>query len=150
MRYFHYIDCTSQATPFSVLITLYGVLLARLLERGVDGALSILEELNNLIDGCGFPVETGVFSGAAPDAYVVITPLSDTFGAFADNRPQAETQEARLSLYDKGNYTAKKNTIVRALLGADFIITDRRFIEREDDTGYFHYSVDAAKIYEME
>ena len=110
--------------------------------------MSLLEKLNNLIAGCGLPVETGVFSETAPDAYVVITPLSDTFGAFADNRPQADTQEARLSVYDKGNYTAKKNSIARALLGADFTITDRRFIEREDDTGYFHYAIDVAKTYE--
>ena len=112
--------------------------------------MSLLEELNTIIDGCGIPVETGVFSGSAPDAYVVITPLSDSFGAFADNRPQAEVSEARLSLYDKGNYTAKKNAIVRVLLGADFTITDRRFIEREDDTGYFHYVVDIEKCYELE
>jgi len=112
--------------------------------------MSLLEELNTIIDGCGLPVETGVFSEKAPDAYVVITPLTDMFGSFADNRPQAEVQEARLSLYSKGNYINHKNTIVRALLGADFTITDRRFIGREDDTGYFHYSVDAEKCYEME
>ena len=112
--------------------------------------MSLLEELNSLIGACDLPVETGVFSGEAPDAYVVITPLSDTFGAFADNRPQADVQEARLSLYSKGNYIKHKNTIVRALLGADFTITDRCYIEREDDTGYHHYAVDAAKTYEME
>ena len=104
--------------------------------------MSLLEELNNLIDGCGLPVETGVFSGTAPDAYVVITPMAELFGAFADNRPQAEVQEARLSLYMKGNYTAKKNQIVRALLGADFTITDRRYIGHEDDTEYHHYAID--------
>ena len=112
--------------------------------------MSLLEELNALIDGCGLPVETGVFSEAAPDAYVVITPMADTFGPFADNLPQAETQEARLSLYMKGNYIAQKNSIVRALLGADFTVTDRRYIEREDDTGYHHYAIDVAKIYELE
>ena len=112
--------------------------------------MSFLEELNRILEGGGLPVETGVFTGAAPDAYIVITPLSDGFGAFADNRPQAEVPEARLSLYDKGNYTAKKNAIVLALLGADFTITDSRFIEREDDTGYFHYAIDVAKTYELE
>ena len=112
--------------------------------------MTFLEELNMVIDGCGLPVETGVFSGTAPDAYVVITPLTDIFDCFADNRPQNDVQEARLSLYSKGNYIKHKNSIVRALLGADFTITDRRFIEREDDTGYFHYSVDAEKCYELE
>ena len=112
--------------------------------------MSLLAELNSLITGCGLPVETGVFSDAAPDEYVVVTPLSDSFGAFADNLPQADIQEARLSLFVKGSYTKQKNAIVRALLGADFSITDRRFIEREDDTGYFHYAIDVAKTYEME
>ena len=32
------------------------------------------------------PVETGVFSDAAPDTYLVLTPLSDTFDLHADNR----------------------------------------------------------------
>jgi hypothetical protein len=112
--------------------------------------MSILEELSSVVASCGLPVETGVFSGAAPDAYVVITPLADTFGCFADNRPQTEVQEARLSLFVKGSYTKQKNTIVRALLDADFTITDRRFVEREDDTGYFHYAIDVAKTYGME
>ena len=112
--------------------------------------MSLLEELNSLITGCGLPVETGVFSGAAPDAYMVITPLSDSFGLIADNRPQAEVQEARLSLYAKGNYTKHKNAAVRALLDADFTITDRRYIEYETDTSYHHYAIDVAKTYELE
>ena len=29
-------------------------------------------------------------------------------------------------------------------------ITDRRYVSREDDTGYFHYAIDVAKSYEME
>ncbi len=112
--------------------------------------MSMLEELNNLVTGCGLPVETGVFSDVAPDVYVVITPMSDTFDAFADNLPQADVQEARLSLFVKGSYTKQKNAIVRALLGAGFTVTDRRYVEREDDTGFFHYSVDVSKIFEME
>ena len=54
------------------------------------------------------PVETGVFSGTAPDEYVVITPLADTFGAHSDNRPGFEVQEARISLFTKGNYQQRK------------------------------------------
>ena len=110
--------------------------------------MSFLEEINHIITVCGLPVETGVFSGAAPDAYVVITPLSDTFGLHADNLPQSETQEARLSLFVKGNYIKQKNALVRALLGADFTITDRRYIEYETDTQFHHYSVDLAKNYD--
>ena len=68
----------------------------------------------------------------------------------ADNYPLNEVQEARLSLFDKGGYTEIKNQIVRALLNADFTITDRRYIDHEDDTGYHHYAIDVAKNYDLE
>ena len=111
--------------------------------------MSLLTELNTVLSPL-VPVETGVFSDAAPDRYIVITPMVDTFELYADNLPHNEVQEARLSLFDKGSYTTIKNTIVRALLAADFIITDRRYIGHEDDTGYFHYAIDVAKNYSFE
>ena len=112
--------------------------------------MSLLSELDTLLSDCGIPVETGVFSDKAPDAYLVITPLTETFEIHADNAPGCETQEARLSLYSKGSYTKAKNAIVRTLLGADFYITDRRYIGFETDTGYHHYAIDVAKIYDLE
>ncbi|MCL2509187.1 MAG: hypothetical protein FWF05_08435 [Oscillospiraceae bacterium] len=112
--------------------------------------MSILAELDTLVTGLGLPVETGVFSGSAPAEYVVVTPLSDAFALHCDNRPEFDVQEARLSLYSKGNYLAAKGWLVKALIQAGFTITDRRYIGREDDTGYFHYSVDAQKSYRWE
>lgn len=44
----------------------------------------------------------------------------------------------------------RKDQIVRALLAVGIGITDRRYVSREDDTGYFHYAIDVAKSYEME
>ena len=41
--------------------------------------MSLLSELNTLLSDCGIPIETGIFSDKAPDAYLVITPLSDSF-----------------------------------------------------------------------
>ena len=112
--------------------------------------MSVLVELNGLIAGLGISVETGVFSGIAPDEYVVITPLADTFELFADNLPEFETQEARLSIYAKGNYLALKNKIIGALLAGDFTITNRQYIGHEDDTKYHHYAIDAEKIYPIQ
>jgi hypothetical protein len=63
--------------------------------------LSILSELNTLLSSIPLPVETGVFSDAAPDEYVVITPLADTFEVYANNHPGLEVQEARISLFTK-------------------------------------------------
>lgn len=112
--------------------------------------MSLLSELNTILSGCGIPVETGIFSDKAPDAYLVITPLSDSFELHADNQPGMDVQEARLSLYSKDNYTKMKSRLVRTLLSADFYITDRRYIGFETDTGYHHYAIDVAKSYTWE
>ena len=111
--------------------------------------MSFLSELTALVSPL-IPVETGVFSETTPDRYAVITPMVDTFELYTDDKPRHEIQEARLSLFDKGNYTAMKNQIVRNLIDADFTITDRRYIGHEDDTGYHHYAIDVAKNYELE
>jgi len=112
--------------------------------------MSILSELNTLLETVNIPVETGVFSGVPPDEYVVLTPLADTFTVFGDNKPLADIHEVRVSLFSKNNYLQRKNQLVRMLLQADFVITDRRYIGHEDDTGYHHYAIDVAKYYELE
>ncbi len=112
--------------------------------------MSILSELNAVLTAVDIPIETGVFSGVPPDEYLVITPMNDTFEGYADNHPQQEIQEARLSLFVKGSYTARKNQIVKALLMVDFTITDRRYIGHEDDTGFHHYTIDVLKEYNLE
>lgn len=111
--------------------------------------MSILAELTALITGLGLRVETGVFKGKAPEEYVVITPIIDTFEVWADNQPYFEVQEARLSLFSKTNYQAQKNKVVKALLQQDFTITERRYIGHEDDTEYHHFSIDTAKAYDL-
>ena len=112
--------------------------------------MSLLSELTDVANGCGLPVETGVFSGEPPKEYLVITPMADSFALHADNLPEFETQEARLSLFSKGNYTQRKEQLSKELLTADFVITDRRYIGHEDDTGYHHYAIDVAKLYGLE
>lgn len=112
--------------------------------------MSLLSELTRIAEGMGLPVETGVFSGEPPEEYVVLTPLADTYGLHADDFPEVETQEVRLSLFSKGSYTKRKMQLSAALLAADVIITDRRYIGHEDDTGYHHYAIDTAKTYETE
>ena len=72
--------------------------------------MSLLSELKTVADTCAIPVETGVFSGVPPDLYLVITLMADTFELHADNSPGYDTQEARLSLFVKGSYTATKDT----------------------------------------
>lgn len=111
--------------------------------------MNILIDLNTQLNSFA-PIETGVFSGVAPDEYIVITPLSDSFELYGDNKPSFEIHEARLSIYSKGNYTELIKRIVRALIAADFTVTARQYITHEDDTGYHHYAVDVSKIYGLE
>ena len=108
--------------------------------------MSLLSEIKAAVNGCGLPVETGVFSDEPPVEYVVVTPLADTYELHADNLPEYETQEARLSLFTKGNYLKRKEQLSKALLAADFVITDRRYIGHEDATGYPHHAIDVAKL----
>lgn len=111
--------------------------------------MSILADIQTALADLNIPIETGVFTDTAPERYIVVVPLSDSFDLHADNSPTVDVQEARLSLYAQGNYMKDKNTIVRTLLTADFTITDRRYIGYETETGYHHYAVDVAKYYEL-
>lgn len=111
--------------------------------------MNIIAELTIIFDGLEFPVETGYFGDEAPDEYVVITPLGDSFHLYGDNKPEYETQEVRLSIFSKSNYMEMKSKIVSALLDGEFTVTDRRYIGHEDDTGYHHYSIDTEKLYSI-
>jgi hypothetical protein len=68
--------------------------------------MSILEDLQLVLETLNIPIETGVFSESAPSNYIVIVPMSDTFDLHSDNMPRIDVQEARISLYTKGSYTA--------------------------------------------
>ena len=109
--------------------------------------MSMLEELNTIVESAGLPVETGIFSAAAPDEYVVIIPISEHFELFSDDSPGMNIEEARLSFFSKGNCGAKKRQLVRLLLSAEFLVTERRYVGLEVDTGYHHFAIDVAKEY---
>lgn len=108
----------------------------------------ILEELNSLIDALGIPVETGSFNTPAPDRYIVIVPLIDTFDVYADNQPNMTVEEVRLCVFSKSNYEKLCTDITKELLHNDFTITDRRYIGYDPDTGYHNYAIDVEKEYE--
>lgn len=112
--------------------------------------MSALSELNIIFNSLEISVETGVFKDIAPEEYVVLTPLTDIYEDHADNSPQYETQEIRISLFSKKNYQRRKNQICKALINSDFTITERLYVEHEDDTDYHHYAIDVAKLYDLE
>ena len=112
--------------------------------------MSLLSDLNEVLMPLGIPIETGIFSGAPPDEYLVFIPLTDIFEVHADNRPSFDVQEVRISLFSRGNYQMRKRQITVALLNADITVTERRYIGFEEDTKYHHYAIDVMKEYEME
>jgi hypothetical protein len=112
--------------------------------------MSLLSDLSEVLESLNIPIETGVFSGVPPDEYLVFIPLIDLFEVHADNHPGFDVQEVRISLFSKGNYQQRKSQITKALLNADFTVTERRYIGYEDDTGYHHYAIDVAKNYGLE
>lgn len=112
--------------------------------------MSLLQDLQTALAPLNIPFESGVFSEKAPDKYIVAVPLIDTFDLHADNEPEVDVQEVRLSIYTKGSYTQAKNAVVQALLAAGITITARQYIGFEAESGYHHYNVDAANYYEME
>ena len=108
---------------------------------------NILYELTPIFEELEIPIETGIMSGRPLDTYAVLTPMSERFGVFADNRPQIETQEVRISLFTRKNYIRIKNQLVKCLIQADFTILERRYIDYENDTKYHHYAIDVEKEY---
>lgn len=109
--------------------------------------MSLLSELTEIAKRLKIPASTAVYSGKPPDEYLVFTPLYDSFELHADNSPGIDVQEARISLFSKGNYNQIKSKIIRALISADITITARKYVGHEDDTGYNHYAIDVAKEY---
>ena len=104
--------------------------------------MSLLTTLTSLLTSLGFDVQTSIHVGTPPDTYIVLTPLSESFDAFADNNPEINIEEVRISLFTKSNYLADKQTIETALLSSGLTITDRKYQEYEQDTGYHHYVID--------
>lgn len=105
----------------------------------------LLENLSHIAKQLGLAYAVSCYTDSpAPDTYLVFTPLTDSFDIFADNTPGIEIEEARISLFTKTNYLALRDQITKALISARLVITARRYIAYEDDTGYHHYSIDIA------
>ena len=112
--------------------------------------MNAVSEIGEILTAAKIPWQTGAYTGSAPDSYVVLLPLSDTFYIMADNRPQFDVQAVRLSIFSKGNYNRIKNQLIRTLLDADFFLSDRRYLKYDNETGYHQYVLDVEKHYEME
>ena len=109
--------------------------------------MNLLSELTAIIESLDIPVETGKLSDVPPNEYIVLVPIHDDYELYADDLPGADVQSVRLSLFTKGNYIRQKNRVLKALLKAGIIITDRLYLGFEQDTKYHHYTIDAENTY---
>lgn len=112
--------------------------------------MNILSEVKELLSSLDIPIETGVFSKEAPNEYIVLVPLVDSYPLNADDEPLVDKQEVRITIYTKGNYIRLKNKISGRLIAHFFCITERRYGGYDADTGYHQYTIDVAKAYEIE
>ena len=79
------------------------------------------------------------------DSYDIHTTVFDVHERLDGIAKEHGTAAVMSAGWDPGS-----DSMIRALLGADFVITDRRYIGHEDDTGFHHYAIDVAKHYGME
>ena len=80
--------------------------------------MSILSELKAALSPLEIPIKTGVFGKSPPDEYLVLTPITDNFDAFADDFPEYEVSEVRISIFAKSNYIELKSRITHILMGS--------------------------------
>ena len=107
----------------------------------------LLENISQIAKQLGLTYAVSCYTDSpAPDTYLVFTPLTDSFDIFADNTPGIEIEEARISLFTKTNYLALRDQITKALISARLVITARRYIGYEADTGFHHYSIDVSSF----
>ncbi|MEW6859868.1 hypothetical protein [Trueperella pyogenes] len=105
----------------------------------------LLEVVTGVCEALAIPVRVSLFTPTPlPDTFAVTTPLGDDLRLWADGSPGVEIEEARLSLYTRGNYLPLRDHVTAALLAAGVTITGRTYVAFEDETGYHHYAIDLA------
>ena len=112
--------------------------------------MNILSELNTVLASLNVPIETGIFKSKAPDTYIVLVPINDSYPLHSDDYPQVDYQECRITLYSKANYIKLKNRISKILLSNFFYISERKYNGYDTDAGYHQFTIDVAKNYDLE
>lgn len=107
--------------------------------------MDILTEITDLCRTLSLPVATSIWLEApAPDCYAVITPLTESYALWGDDRPGVNIEEARISLYTRGDYTETAKQLGEACLERGLTVTGRTYVGFETDTKYHHWAIDLA------
>ena len=69
--------------------------------------MNALSEIGEILTAAKIAWQTGAYTDSAPDSYVALVPLSDTFDIIADNRPQFDVQAEQKKILHRKNKTAK-------------------------------------------
>lgn len=109
--------------------------------------MSIYELIKNTLLPLNIPVTINQNADKSASKYVTLIPLYDGFEVYADNKPVIDIKEVELAIYTKGNYLELVEQITRLLIEAGFTITNRKYIEYEEDTKLHHYVIDVAMEY---
>ena len=112
--------------------------------------MTILAELKTIVSDLGLQSGVSVFEGKAPDEFVVFVPIGSTFEQFADDLPQYNSPEIRISLFTRNNFYELENALTKSLIQHDFTITERTYVDFEEDTKYHHIAIDVEKIYTID
>lgn len=110
----------------------------------------LLEKLISLFSELDVPIETGIFSEQAPNQYIVLIPVTSTYELYADNLPEQDIEDVRISIYSKSNYLNLKRRLEKLLLENGLTITERRYNGYEKESKYHHYTIDVADHYNIE
>jgi len=110
---------------------------------------SLLEDIRAVAQSVGATCTTAYIAGKAPATYWLLTPVIDEYSAGGDNAPLDEVQTVRVTLCTKGNYYQLKRVMEEMFLSAGMTITERRFLEHDESTGYYTYAIELAKSYDI-
>lgn len=106
---------------------------------------SITKDLKDLLDVLQIPNEVGLFTPEpAPDTFCVIVPDNETM-SYAEDQPDNVVSSATLELYVKGNYLSTARKIMTAIVNAGLTLGGGEFVEKEGDTGFYHFAIEVEK-----
>jgi hypothetical protein len=106
--------------------------------------VSIYELIINTLKPLNISVTINQNADKSANKYVTLIPLYDGFDEYADNKPTIDIKEVEIAIYSKGNYLELVEQITRYLIDDEFTITNRKYIEYEEDTKLHHYVIDVS------
>lgn len=115
--------------------------------------MNLLEQLTELLNAsteirfATGEFETGAFNRLADsEDYIAVIP-QETLIQYADDFPQREIQNARITIYAAADWQAAEYAIVRACIAAGLYVTARTYGGWSDEDKRHAYNIDVAQSY---